>query len=175
MSENSEGGPQIPSAAAKQGNGALLLHARRRPGGGLPFPPRLRRPPPAAPLPASGCRGSVPARPAVAPRPPLSLRLVPFLVAPAAAGGAPRGDRRLRGTAASSVLLLLGLGLVFVLVAYYPATPLDLLCLLLHVGKIKLECLTEPVLPQTLGQYACNPSCTRILVVRIVWHLGPVC
>jgi len=85
-----EGGPKIPSAAAaKQGNGALLLHARRRPGGGLSFPPRPRRPPPAAPLPASGCRGSVPARPAVAPRPSLPLRLVPVRIASSAAAGAP--------------------------------------------------------------------------------------
>jgi hypothetical protein len=133
------------SSKAKQSNGALLRLTRRGPGGSHPFVPLLHRPAPTPTLPANSCRGSTPARRAMAPRPPLRLRFVLAFIASAGAGaGAGRGSRRLRG--AGILLSPHEFGSPVRSSSLLPSDPAGLLlCLRLHFGK---QSLTEPLGPR---------------------------
>ena len=85
-----------PPNSTTSSNGSLLLLARRHPGGSLPFLPILRCHPPAGAPPPDRFRGPALALSAMAPRPPLLLRLLHLFLTSAA--GTARGARRLRGT-----------------------------------------------------------------------------
>jgi len=85
-----------PPNSTTSSNGSLLLLARRHPGGSLPFLSILCCHPPAWPPPADRFRSPALALSAMAPRPPLLLRLLHLFLTSAA--GTARGARRLRGT-----------------------------------------------------------------------------